>query len=88
MLKLPVVEIELDAKVIIDLVRKDSKNPNSLDALVADYKEGLKKIPNIRLMHCFREANKCAYNLARRAALLNQDFVVFIHPQRRSCLLD
>ena len=88
MLKLPVVEIELDAKVVIDLVRKDSNNPYSLDALVADYKKGLKKIPNVKLMHCFRKADKCAYNLARRVALLNQDFVVFIHPQRRSCLLD
>ena len=79
-LKLPAVEIELDAKVVIDLVNKDSNNLNSLDALVADCKEGLKLIPHVRLIHCFREANKCADNLARRGALLNQDFVVFIHP--------
>ena len=79
-LKLPAVEIELDAKVVIDLVRKESNNLNSLDALVADCKEGLKKIPNVRLRHCFREANKCANNLARRGALLDQEFVVFIHP--------
>nr|POE67484.1 hypothetical protein CFP56_51155 [Quercus suber] len=79
-LKLLAMEIELDAKVVIDLVRKDSNNLNSFDALVADYKERLKKIPNVRLMHCFREANKCANNLARRGALLDQDFVVFIHP--------
>ena len=64
-LKLPAVEIELDAKVVIDLVRKDSNNLNSLDALVADCKEGLKKIPFVRLRHCFREVNRCADNLAR-----------------------
>ena len=64
-LKLPAVEIELDAKVVIDLVKKESNNLNGLDALVADCKEGLKKISNVRLLHCFREANKCANNLAR-----------------------
>lgn len=31
-------------------------------------------------MHCIKEANKCANNLARRGALLDQDFFVFIHP--------
>ncbi|KAK7848177.1 putative ribonuclease h protein [Quercus suber] len=86
-LKLPVVEIELDAKVVIDLVRKESKNLNNLDALVVDCKEGLKKILNVRLLHCFREANKCAYNLARRGTLLDQDFTVFIHPPSEVDLL-
>ena len=79
-LKLPAVEIELDAKVVIDLVRKETSKFNSLDALVAVCKEGLKKISNVKFMHCFREANKCADNLARQGALLDQDFVVFIHP--------
>ena len=79
-LKIPAVEIQLDAKVVIDLVRKESSNLNSLDALVDDCKEGLKQIPNVKIMHCFREGNKCANNLARQGALLDQDFVVFIHP--------
>lgn len=79
-LKLPAAEIELDAKVVIDLVRKETSKFNSLDSLVADCKEGLKIIPNVKFMHCLREVNKCADNLARRGALLDQDFVVFIHP--------
>ena len=86
--KLPAVEIVLDAKVVIDLVRKESSNFNSLDMLVDDCKKGLKQIPNIKIMHYFREGNKCADNLARRGALLDQDFVVFIHPLLMwSCLL-
>ena len=43
-------------------------------------KEGLKEIPYVKVMHCFREANKCTNNLARRGAILEQDFIVFIHP--------
>ena len=38
-------------------------------------------------MHCFRESNKCADNLTRRGALLEQDFVVFIHPPPKVELL-
>ena len=30
-------------------------------------------------MHCFREANKCADVLARRGALLPQDFMIFMN---------
>ena len=39
------MEIELDAKVVIDLVGKETSNPNSIDAIVADCGEGLKEIP-------------------------------------------
>ena len=38
-------------------------------------------------MHYFREGNKCVDNLARRGALLEQDFVVFIHPPSKVELL-
>ncbi|XP_030923186.1 uncharacterized protein LOC115950077 [Quercus lobata] len=86
-LKLPAMEIELDAKVVIDLVRKDSCDLNSLGALVADCKEGLKEIPYVKVLHCFREANKCADNLTRRGAMLEQDFIVFIHPPTKVELL-
>nr|POE91303.1 hypothetical protein CFP56_60970 [Quercus suber] len=70
----------ISAKVVIDLVRKESCDLNNLGALVANCKEGLKKIPYVKVMHRFREANKCADNLARHGALLEQDFIVFIHP--------
>lgn len=79
-LKLPTVEIGLDAKVVIDLVGKETSNPNSIDAIVADCEEGLKEIPFARIKHCCREANKCADALARQGALLAQDFIIFIQP--------
>ena len=79
-LKLPTVEIELDAKVVIDLVGKETSNPNSIDTIVADCEEGLKEIPFVRIKHCCREANKCADALARQGALLAQDFIIFIQP--------
>ncbi|KAK7858798.1 putative ribonuclease h protein [Quercus suber] len=55
-LKLPAVEIELDAKVMADLVSSNSSKLNYTDVIVTDYKEGLKKIPLVRIKHCFRAA--------------------------------
>ena len=79
-LKIPVVVIELDAKLVIDLLKKELGNPNGIDVMVADYREGLKEIPLVRIQHCYREANKCANALARRGALLAQDFTIFMEP--------
>ena len=59
------MEIELDAKVVIDLVGKETSNPNSIDTIVADCEEGLKEIPFVRIKHCYREANKCADALTK-----------------------
>ena len=55
-------------------------NPNGIDVLVSDCRESLKAIPCVRIQHCYREANKCTDALARRGALLSQDFSVLIFP--------
>lgn len=44
------VEIELDAKVAIKLLTKDGDNPNGNNIIVADCKEGLRQIPQFRIM--------------------------------------
>ena len=79
-LKLPAVEIELDSKLVVDLMKKELDHPNGIDVLVADCRKFLKDIPQVRIRHCYREANKCANTLARRDALLSQDFIIFLAP--------
>ena len=81
------VEIKLDAKVAVELLTKENDNPNSNNIIVADCKEGLSQIPQSWIMHCYREANKCADALARRGALLTQDFSIFIQPPDDVALL-
>ena len=39
-------------------------------------KTGLKENPLVQIYHCYREASRCADVLAKRGALLSQDFVV------------
>lgn len=60
------LEIELDAKIIADLI--DSKNyPNALYSfLLANCKSLLDRIPHTRVKHVYREANKCADALTRK----------------------
>ena len=79
------MEIELDAKLVVDLLKKEIGNPNGNDAFVADCREGLKEIPLVRVHNHYREANKCADALARKGALLSQDFVVFVEPPIGCC---
>ena len=79
-LKVPVVVFELDAKLVNDLLKKDVENPNGVDILVADCRKWMKKIPLVRIQHCYREANKCVDALARRGASLTQDFTIFMEP--------
>ena len=79
-LKLPAVEIEMDVQVVADPVSSNSSRLNYTNVFVSDCKEGLKKIPLVRIKHCFREANKCADALARHGALLPQNFIIFLSP--------
>ena len=86
-LNLPAVIIELDAKLVVDLLKKWGGSLNGNDVIVADCKESLKKIPRTIIKHCFREANKCADALARRGALFSQDFLSFSFPPSDVALL-
>ncbi|XP_075659314.1 uncharacterized protein LOC142629242 [Castanea sativa] len=79
-LKIPVVIYELDAQLVVNLLKNSNSHPNGIGALISDYKEGLQKIPMVQVQHCYREANKCADSLARRGALLPQDFVIYLDP--------
>ena len=81
------VIIELDAKLFVDLLQNEDSHQNCIDALVSDCKSELRAIPMVQIQHCYREANKCADSLARRGALLSQDFVVFLDPPMEVSLL-
>ena len=76
-LNLAAIEIELDAKLVIDLLEKDGDYPNGNDIIVADCREGLRKFSSVKIQHCFRELHKGTDALARKGALFSQDFTVF-----------
>ena len=79
-LNLTNVIIELDAKLVMDLLQNEEGRKNGNEVIIADCREGLKKIPRVRVQHCFREANMCVNALTRRGTFLFQDFVIFHSP--------
>ena len=79
--------IKLDAKLVVDLLKKEDGSPNKNDVTVADCKESLKKILRVRIIYYFRKANKCVDAFGRRGALLSQDFIVFSIPPPHISLL-
>ena len=46
-LSLTNVLIELDAKIVVDMLKKNKGNLNSNDVILANCKEGLQKIPRV-----------------------------------------
>ena len=74
------VEVELDAKALIDVL----KNPNQINPifspLLDDCKHLAAQIPHIRFSHCYRETNRCVDYLARRGVKQNEDFCTFEAP--------
>ena len=79
-LNLTNVIIELDAKLVVELLQNEDGRNNGNEVIITDCREGLKKILTMRIQHCFREANMCADALARRCAFLSQEFVIFQSP--------
>ena len=65
---------------LVFLKKNTSRHTSGIGALVSDGKNGLREIPMIQIQHCYQEANKYAATLARRGALLPQDFVIFLEP--------
>ena len=49
--------ILFDAKLVVELISKEEGQPNSNDVIITDCRKGLKKIPIVRVLHCYREAN-------------------------------
>ena len=73
-------EVELDAMVIVGLLNS-KKNPNSAYApMLFDCTYLLDKFPQVRVLHVFREANKCADWLGKWGCSMQEDFAVFDFP--------
>lgn len=71
------VDVELDAKSIVDAVSNPEYSNILVSSLMEDCRYLAKQVPRIRFMHCFRDANQCVDALARMGGRLDADFTVF-----------
>ena len=74
------VEIELDATAAISFLSGNSNTNGDLFGLVDDCKDLLKQLPQVRMLHCYREANACADTLARLGAVSDGGDSYFVTP--------
>ncbi|XP_075649790.1 putative ribonuclease H protein At1g65750 isoform X3 [Castanea sativa] len=72
--------VELDAKVIGDLVLSRKTSNNSYTSLLNDCRYFLGQFQQTTVKHVFREANRGADSLAKGACSLTSDFVVLDVP--------
>ena len=71
--------VELDDLAIVQQMRNSIANL-SLEPLFTDCRLLLRKFPNLRVDHAYREANQCADALARIGSNSDVPFILFAHP--------
>ena len=74
------LEVELDAKVVLDVINSRNSPNAAYSSLLFDCRLLLEKIPHITVKHVFREANRSANALARIGCNLQEDLVFFYYP--------
>lgn len=74
------VEVELDAKLLVDALSSPIYSSVSHSVLLDDCRQLSTRFRQIRFSHCYREANGCADGLARKGAVQSDGFVLFNNP--------
>lgn len=77
---LDMVEIEMDAKAVVDMLGNPQYCNRSISSLLEDCRKMIYEIPQFRVKHCYREANSCADFMARKGTFQDQNFIVFENP--------
>ena len=79
-LNINALEIDLDAKVVADLMNNSGSSNAFNSSIVADCRLLISRIPQVKVRHCYRESNSCADALARFGAKMCPDVMYFSSP--------
>ena len=79
-LNINALEVELDAKSIVDALGNPSYVNNVISPLLDDCKLLISCILQVCIKHCFRQVNRCADSLVRMSYCLDADFSTFDSP--------
>ncbi|XP_030964717.1 uncharacterized protein LOC115985976 [Quercus lobata] len=70
----PAVVVEMDAKVIIEVLNNPNNTNLIISSIVDDCRKLASRIPRIQFEHCYRETNRSADMLARMGANQSSSF--------------
>ena len=71
------LDVELDAKVIMELLNGAECPNQSYSPLLNDCRSLIARLVQVQVAHVYREANQCADFLAKRGCSMRENFVVF-----------
>lgn len=74
------VTVELDARAIVDAISNDQYVNNVISHVLDDCRLLISRFRRILFKHCYREAKRCADNLARMSISQEIDFISFESP--------
>ena len=72
--------MELDAKVVVSLITSTGGSNKPCLPLLNDCRYLLSRFLQTRVVHVFREGNRCADALARMGSNMVEEFLVFDNP--------
>ncbi|KAL0012520.1 hypothetical protein SO802_007628 [Lithocarpus litseifolius] len=75
-----VVDIQINAKAIVDVISNPSYSNRVVMPIVEDCRQLISQLGQVRIGHCYREANYCADFLARKGAFQDCCFCVYQDP--------
>lgn len=79
-MRISALEVELDAQAVVDLMNNDNISNATNSSLEADCKLLISQVPQIKVSHCYREANSCADAPARIGSLQDSDILYYDSP--------
>ena len=72
--------IELDAKVVVELVQSETTSNAFYSSLLAEYRFLLGRFQHCKVQHVFREVNRVADALAKLGCHMQENFVIMDSP--------
>ena len=74
------MEVELDAKVVVDLVLSNSVTNRDYSSLLNDCRYLLSRFQQTRVNHTYWKANRAADGLAKEGCVQQEEFVILFNP--------
>ena len=71
------LEVEHDAKVIVEMLKNINRTNIKVSPLFFDCKSLLARFTQVLVAHVYREVNRCADLLAKQGCCMREDFVIF-----------
>ena len=71
------LEVEFDAKVIVEMLQNTNSTNIIVSPLLFDCKSLLARFTQVQVAHVYRKVNRCADILAKQDCCMRKDFVIF-----------